>query len=116
LALPGTSISNPVWWILWKLQIPGKVKISIWRALHGILPLKSILANRHVGTSGECPICHRGAEDIHHILFSCDTTHEIWNHFGLCEVMEAAISIDRAGSAVLNIFFVFQIMHTRVSK
>jgi hypothetical protein len=52
LALPGGSINNPVWKTLWKLKIPSKVKIFIWRALHGILPLKCILANRHIPTPG----------------------------------------------------------------
>jgi hypothetical protein len=51
LALPGISTTNPVWEALWKLKIPGKVKIFSWRALHGILPLKCILANRHIGES-----------------------------------------------------------------
>jgi hypothetical protein len=49
LALPGSSAVNPVWKVLWKLKIPSKIKIFIWRALHGILPLKCILANRHIG-------------------------------------------------------------------
>jgi hypothetical protein len=52
LSMPGSSVNNPVWKSLWKLKIPGKVKIFIWRAMHGIIPVKSILANRHVGTSG----------------------------------------------------------------
>jgi hypothetical protein len=81
---------------------PSKVKIFIWRALHGILPLKSILANTHVGTSGECTICHIGAEDIHHLLFTCETAHEIWRQLGLSQVMEDAQSVDKAGSVVLE--------------
>jgi hypothetical protein len=74
----GTSAMNPVWRILWKLQIPGKVKKFIWRALHGILPLKSILANRHVGTIGECPVCHSGPDDVLHLVFTCQAAREIW--------------------------------------
>jgi hypothetical protein len=31
----GYSKANPVWDILWKLQIPNKVKIFFWKALHG---------------------------------------------------------------------------------
>jgi hypothetical protein len=69
LALPGGSAHNPVWRILWKLKIPSKVKIFIWRALHGIFPLKSILANRHIGTSGTCPVCNQGALRIFCISF-----------------------------------------------
>jgi hypothetical protein len=74
----------------------------MWRALHGILPLKTILANIHVGTSGECPICHIGAEDIHHLLFTCETANEICEQLGLSQVIQEAQVIDRAGSAVLE--------------
>jgi hypothetical protein len=81
---------------------PSKVKIFIWRALHGILPLNSILANTRVGTSGECTICHIGAEDIHHLLFTCEKAHEIWRQLGLSQVMEDAQSVDKAGSVVLE--------------
>jgi hypothetical protein len=82
-------------------KIPGKVKIFTWRALHGILPLKSILANRHIGTSGECPICHGGAEDISHLLFQCETTKNLWHCLGLHEIIEESSVIDRSGSVVL---------------
>jgi hypothetical protein len=51
LALPGSSALNPVWKTLWQLKVPSKVKIFLWRALHGILP------NRHIGNSNRCPIC-----------------------------------------------------------
>jgi hypothetical protein len=44
LAIPGLAVSNPVWQIIWKLKVPNKVKIFIWRAMHGIVPLKAILA------------------------------------------------------------------------
>jgi ribonuclease HI len=93
---------NPVWRILWKLQIPGKVKIFIWRALHGILPLKSILANRHIGSSGECPICRTEPEDVLHLLFKCNASKEIWQSLGLANIIEDATSIDRSGFAVLE--------------
>jgi hypothetical protein len=69
LTLPGSSALNPVWKTLWQLKIQSKVKIFIWRALHGIIPLKCILANRHIGTTSECPICRSGPEDVRHLLF-----------------------------------------------
>jgi hypothetical protein len=64
LALPESSITNPVWKVLWKLLIPGKVKIFIWRALHGILPLKSILINRHIGTLGSARFATKGRRTL----------------------------------------------------
>jgi hypothetical protein len=69
----GSGTSNrQVWKNLWKLQVPGKIKIFGWRTLRGFLPCKSILANRHVIPDGGCPICHNGAEDIKHLVFTCD--------------------------------------------
>jgi hypothetical protein len=49
------SVVNPVFKIVWKMKKLRK-KNFIWRAMHGILPLKSILVNRHIRTSSECPV------------------------------------------------------------
>jgi hypothetical protein len=90
LSLPGGSVNNPVWKILWRMKIPSKVKIFMWRALHGILPLKSILYNRHIGTTGGCPICNQGPEDISHLLFQCETARELWNNLGIADLISEA--------------------------
>ena len=103
LSLPGGSVTNPVWKIVWKLKIPSKVKIFIWRSLHGIIPLKSILVNRHIGTSGQCPICDQSAEDIRHLLFQCTTAQEMWMSLGLSNIIRVAMMGDPSGSAVLEV-------------
>jgi ribonuclease HI len=105
LSMPGSSVNNPVWKSLWKLKIPGKVKIFIWRAMHGIIPVKSILVNRHVGTSGQCPICYQAAEDIMHLLFKCPTAADLWGALGISSAINEAVTIDRSGSAVLEFLF-----------
>jgi ribonuclease HI len=102
LAIPGTSAMNPVWKSVWRLKIPSKIKIFLWRALHGILPLKSILVNRHVGTSGQCPICSIAPEDIMHLLFQCDIVRQLWTSLGLSAIIDEASVIDRSGSVVLE--------------
>jgi hypothetical protein len=99
--LPGRSASNPIWKNVWKLQIPSKVKIFIRRALHGILPLKGILANRHIGNVGSCPICGLGAEDVIHLLFTCTKAHETWVELGISKEIEDALHSDKDGSADL---------------
>jgi hypothetical protein len=48
LSLPRSSTLKPVWKQIWQLKLPGKIKIFTWHALHGILPLKLILVNRHI--------------------------------------------------------------------
>jgi hypothetical protein len=102
LSLPGGSASNPVWKILWRMKIPSKVKIFMWRALHGILPLQSILYNHHIGTTCGCPICNQGPEDISHLLFQCETARDLWNNLGIADLIIEAKQVDRAGSSVLE--------------
>jgi hypothetical protein len=102
LALPGSSATNPVWKILWKIKVPSKVKIFIWRALHDIVPLKCILANRHVGTSASCPICGVGPEDVLHLLFLFPPATQLWEAIGILDIITDAVHIDRSGSVVLE--------------
>jgi hypothetical protein len=98
----GTSRSNPVWDIVWKLRVPAKVKIFIWRSLHGLVPGMAILANRHIKVSPQCPICLKGAEDIRHLMFTCDRAKDVWKALGLDHVINQALSLDRSGSVVLE--------------
>jgi hypothetical protein len=102
LALIGSSALNPFWKILWRLKIPSNIKI-LSGELHGILPLKCILSNRHIGTSAEYPICATGLEDVLHLLFSCPTAKDLWNSIGIYSIIEAVLDQDRAGSGILEI-------------
>jgi hypothetical protein len=102
LALPGSSATNPVWKTLWKMKVPSKVQKIIWRALHGIVPLKCILANRHIGTSASCPICDVGPKDLMHLLFLCPAARELWEAIGISEIINDATQADWAGSVVLE--------------
>ena len=104
----GSAGSTWIWKALWCLQIPGKVNIFIWRALHGIIPLKSVLANRHISQSGECPVCNLDAEDIMHLLFKCQTAAEMWEALGISQIIDEACTVDRSGSAVLELILVRQ--------
>lgn len=69
--------SNPIWQKVWKISVPGKVKTFVWKVLHGAIPVKSVLVNRHIGTDSLCPICHKYAEDLKHLLFDCSPAQEL---------------------------------------
>jgi ribonuclease HI len=84
------------------MRVPGKVKIFVWRALHGIIPIKCVLANRHIGNSGACPICDQGAEDVRHLLFTCPAAVQVWQNLGIHHIILDALQVDLAGSAVLE--------------
>jgi ribonuclease HI len=90
------------WKKLWKLNIPSKIKIFGWRALHGMIPCKGVLANRHVGNSSSCPVCTEGCEDIKHILFTCSRMKLIWKALGIEDKIQRLLNLDRSGSVILQ--------------
>lgn len=56
------------WNKLWKLQVPPKVKLFIWRAFNGILPTMLSLKSGGVNCDMLCPRCKGGTEMISRAL------------------------------------------------
>jgi len=90
-----------VWSKLWKLDVPAKINIFGWRVLHGLLPCRGILANRHIGNLGSCPASQEGCEDIKHVLFTCNRAKEIWRLLGVTNDIQNLLQVDRSGSVVV---------------
>ena len=95
---------DKVWSQLWKLQVPAKIKIFGWRVLHGLIPCKGILANRHIDNSSACPACHTNCEDIRHDLFECDQAKEIWRILGIADMINLVLASYRSGSEAVAEF------------
>lgn len=91
------AVDNGVWKRLWKLSIPGKIKIYGWRILNGLIPCKGILLNRHVVDSVECPLCQSGVEDIKHMMFTCNRAKAVWSSLGVWSQIERLTNGDRSG-------------------
>lgn len=60
-----------VWKRLWKLNIPPKWALFIWKLLHRILPVRVILRSRGIETAVCCPRCLVEEESIEHLCFQC---------------------------------------------
>jgi hypothetical protein len=87
---------------IWSLKVPSKIKIFGWRVLHGIIPCRGVLANRHIGNQGGCPICSLQCEDIKHMLFNCTRADEIWRNLGIKDQLNEFLNADRSGSIVIQ--------------
>uniref|UniRef100_A0A803PLI3 Reverse transcriptase domain-containing protein n=1 Tax=Cannabis sativa TaxID=3483 RepID=A0A803PLI3_CANSA len=74
-----TAGADKKWQQLWLLDIPGKVKHMLWRALSGCLPTKVQLDTKHVNVDLTCPLCHVDIETIFHVLMQCDFAKSCWN-------------------------------------
>jgi hypothetical protein len=42
-----------------------------------------VLANRHMQTSSQCPLCKMGCESLKHVYFQCPRAMKNWEHLGL---------------------------------
>ena len=101
-SVAGGSGLQPVWKKLWKLSMSSKVKIFVWRALHGCIPCFAILVNKHITNIVNCPVCKTEAEDIRHILFSCSRAREVWSALDVWPHIEKLLIIDRSGSVLIQ--------------
>lgn len=70
--------NNKLWKFLWSLEVPGKVKHFLWRALKNILPTADNLLSRRVDVSPICPICSAVNESVFHCLVDCVLAKSCW--------------------------------------
>ncbi|KAL5555957.1 hypothetical protein UlMin_038193 [Ulmus minor] len=67
-----SSSNTTTWWTrFWKLHIPPKIKIFIWKAYHDWIPTGANLANHGVPTSTICLLCNNALETTVHSLWDC---------------------------------------------
>ncbi|KAK3189087.1 hypothetical protein Dsin_028648 [Dipteronia sinensis] len=57
-----TNPSTRLWSFFWKLKIPSKVKILIWKASHYWIPTKASIARRGIQISHICDACKSSIE------------------------------------------------------
>jgi ribonuclease HI len=66
------------WKKLWKLKVPNKVKIFLWRVLRGCLPVRARLSSKGVQCDTKCPCCGEYEENEWHCFVGCMTAQEVW--------------------------------------
>ncbi|XP_019155928.1 PREDICTED: uncharacterized protein LOC109152735 [Ipomoea nil] len=70
---------DALWNNIWKLQVPPKWRIFLWRAITNILPTITNLIRRRVEIQNVCPACGFLEEDVMHILCNCVYARHVWN-------------------------------------
>ena len=69
----GLSLAESWWKFLWRLNLPLKVKLFMWKACHNWIPTHVNLANHGVQLNTVCPLCLKSNETSLHALWFCDT-------------------------------------------
>ncbi|KAL5766931.1 hypothetical protein ACOSP7_017548 [Xanthoceras sorbifolium] len=60
-----------VWKHLWKLDVPNKIKLFVWRACKKILPTNLNLSKKGILVSHLCSFCGLASESSDHALWGC---------------------------------------------
>ena len=66
----------------WKLKVPPKVKLFIWRVCKGRIPTRTVVIKMKIITDNRCPICSGLAETVHHALWGCKWSRKVWKEAG----------------------------------
>ncbi|KAL5567823.1 hypothetical protein UlMin_024398 [Ulmus minor] len=71
--ISSSSSSNHIpWWKqFWRLQIPAKIRIFVWKAYNDWIPTAVNLANHGVPTHKRCLICTEANDTTTHGLWEC---------------------------------------------
>ena len=73
----GSAIS---WRFIWKLRIPHKIKLFLWKIHLRIIPTRSFLAVRGIihKDLACCPFCKCEEENDNHLFFGCSRSKKFW--------------------------------------
>lgn len=75
----GLQSDKAFWdWLWGKVPLIPKLKVFLWRAVHGALPVKAVLAARINHIDPICQLCRREPETVMHCLFLCDFARGAW--------------------------------------
>ncbi|MBA0730045.1 hypothetical protein Golax_022933, partial [Gossypium laxum] len=64
---------------MWKLNLPEKVKITVWHIFNNLITNMYNLYNRRLAGSATCPKCLRGVENLEHGFRDCPFVVNVWN-------------------------------------
>ncbi|KAH6788014.1 hypothetical protein C2S52_007566 [Perilla frutescens var. hirtella] len=79
LSIASSSSNNiETWQWFWKLPIPPRIKIFLWRCMKGTIPTKTNLVRKYVEIDQSCPRCDLGTETPEHAFRDCPWVSFFW--------------------------------------
>lgn len=89
------------WDKIWKMGMPNKVKMFVWRLVHNSLAVRRNLRRRGMKEDTLCPMCCRLDEDPVHLFFKCKKVKECWRGLNLEEYRDILVSC-QSGKEVMQ--------------
>lgn len=67
---------------IWRLLVPNKIKLFLWRVSSSILPCAEALQFKYTVDTNMCILCFNGRESILHAFWRCKGAKNIWKKVG----------------------------------
>ncbi|XP_074378321.1 uncharacterized protein LOC141719854 [Apium graveolens] len=85
---PGSVYQSNGWSKLWRLNLPHKIKIFLWRFCRNNIPVRRRLSAKGVRLPITCPMCMADIEHLGHVFFDCLFASSCWHYAGLTYDMQ----------------------------
>jgi ribonuclease HI len=72
-----TQVDSKAWCSLWKVQVPSKIRVFLWRLAQQSLPTADVLEHRNMAQSIRCSLCGE-ADSWRHSLIECNMAASVW--------------------------------------
>ncbi|CAL9003043.1 unnamed protein product, partial [Prunus brigantina] len=72
------QVDKQVWKSIWECKTLPKIKLFMWRAIHGIIPTFASLFKKKLCPSPLCPLCLVFPESVEHVIFLCPWARKVW--------------------------------------
>ncbi|KAK3205547.1 hypothetical protein Dsin_019593 [Dipteronia sinensis] len=67
----GLENAESFWKTLWRINVPNKIKLFLWKACNNWLSTRANLAMRGIPADSTCVLCYRSPETTKHALWGC---------------------------------------------
>lgn len=85
---PGNVVQSDGWNKLWRLNLPHKVKIFLWRFCRNNIPVRRKLSAKGVRVPITCPMCLADIEHLGHVFFYYPFASSCWQYAGIVYDMQ----------------------------
>ncbi|KAK6146355.1 hypothetical protein DH2020_020224 [Rehmannia glutinosa] len=82
-----SSDYNSIWRKIWKLRIPPRTQLFIWRCLTGSIATSENLQHHHLPSPSPCLLCGIPSATASHVFVLCPFAELVWKLVGLWETI-----------------------------
>ena len=72
------AIDRRSWTQLWKVKVPSKIRVFVWRLAHTSLPTGLVRHQRKMAANHVCSICNAAEDSWRHSILSCTMARWVW--------------------------------------